>query len=164
VKAEGGLNIEALEIGADGQRLFVGFRSPLIEGRAIIACVENLAAVFEAGETPRIAPALITLDLGGNGIRGMASAPALGGHLIISGPVGRQPVPFHLWFWSGRVGEAARRVRAGDREGFEHAEGVTPAVIDGQPRIVIVSDDGNRKAGRYARFLLLDVEQLVIAP
>jgi hypothetical protein len=163
VKARGGLNIEALEIGADGQRLFVGFRSPLIKGRAVIAWVENLAAIFDAGETPRVAPELITLDLEGNGIRGMATVPALGGHLIISGPVGRQAVPFRLWFWSGRVGEPARRVRAGDREEFQHAEGVTPAVIDGQARIVIVSDDGSRADGRYAHYLLLDPAQLVIA-
>jgi hypothetical protein len=162
VKAKGGLNIEALEIGADGQRLFVGFRSPLIEGRAIIAWVENLAAVFDTGEAPRVAPDLITLDLGGNGIRGMATVPTLGGHLIISGPVGRQQVPFRLWFWSGRAGEAARRVRVGNLQGFEHAEGVTPAVIDGQARIVIVSDDGSRSDGRYAHYLLLDPAQLVI--
>jgi hypothetical protein len=162
VKAEGGLNIEALEIGADGQLLFVGFRSPLIEGKAIIARVENLAAIFDAGETPRIAPDLITLDLGGSGIRGMATVPALGGHLVIGGPVGRQPMPFHLWFWSGRADEPARRVRAGDREAFEHAEGVTPALIGGQPRIVIVSDNGSRSDGRYAQYLMLDPAQLVI--
>jgi len=162
VKVEGGLNIEALEIGADGQRLFVGFRSPLIDGKAIIASVENPAAMFDAGEPPRVMPAVITLDLGGNGIRGMAWVPSLAGHLIISGPVGRQPVPFQLWFWSGRTGEAARRVRVGDRQGFEHAEGVTPAVIDGQARIVIVSDDGSRADGRYAHYLLLDPAQLTI--
>jgi len=92
----------------------------------------------------------------------MAWVPALAGHLIISGPVGRQPVPFQLWFWSGRTGEAARRVRVGDRQGFEHAEGVTPAVIDGQARIVIVSDDGSRADGRYAHYLLLDPAQLAI--
>lgn len=162
VKAEGGLNIEALEVSADGQRLFVGFRSPLLDGKAIIACVENLAAIFEAGEAPRIAPALITLDLGGNGIRGIATVPALGGYLIISGPVGRHPMLFRLWFWSGRAGAPARRVRAGDWEDFEHAEGVTPAEIDGQPRIVIVSDDGSRPDGRYAHYLLLDPAQMVI--
>lgn len=162
VKAQGGLNIEALEIGADGKHLLVGFRSPLIDGKAVIACVENPAAMFDAGETPRIAPSLITLDLGGNGIRGMAWIPVLGGHLIISGPVARQQVPFQLWHWSGRAGEAARRVRVGEREGFEHAEGVTPAVIDGRPRVVIVSDDGSRADGRYAHYLLLDPAQLLI--
>jgi hypothetical protein len=39
---------------------------------------------------------------------------------------------------------------------------VTPAVIDGQPRIVIVSDDGSRSDRRYAHYLLLDPAQLEI--
>jgi len=160
VKAEGGLNIEALEVSADGQRLFVGFRSPLLDGKAIIACVENPAAIFDAGEPPRISPNLITLDLGGSGIRGMASVPALAGHLIISGPVARQQVQFQLWFWSGRAGETARRVSVDGLSGFEHAEGVSPAVIDGRQRIIIVSDDGSREEGRCAHFLLLDVEHV----
>ena len=160
VKAEGGLNIEALEVSADGQRLYVGFRSPLLDGKAIIACVENPAAIFDAGEPPRISPNLITLDLGGSGIRGMASVPALEGHLIISGPVARQQVQFQLWFWSGRAGETARRVSVDGLSGFEHAEGVSPAVIEGRQHIIIVSDDGSREEGRYAHFLLLDVEHV----
>lgn len=161
-KSQGGLNIEALEAGADGRQLLVGFRSPLLEGKAVIASVENPAAIFDAGEPPRMASRLVTLDLGGNGIRGMAWVPALDGHLIISGPVARQPLPFQLWFWSGRAEQAPRRVRVGDRQGFQRAEGVTPALIDDQPHIVIVSDDGSRAEGRYAHFLLLEPSQLVI--
>lgn len=161
VKEEGGLNIEALEFSADGG-LLVGFRGPLLAGRALIARVENPAAMFEAGEPPRISPTLITLDLDGGGLRGLARVPALGGYLIISGPVARQQTPFRLWFWSGRPEDGARRVRAGDRRDFAHAEGVTPALIDGRPRIVIVSDDGNREAGRCAHFLLLDPAGLVV--
>lgn len=72
VKDDGGLNIEALAISPDSQHLLIGFRGPQLEQRAIIARVENPAAIFETGEPPRIASALITLDLGGNGIRGMA--------------------------------------------------------------------------------------------
>jgi hypothetical protein len=48
------------------------------------------------------------------------------------------------------------------RQDFEHAEGVTPAVIAGQPRIVIVSDDGSREEGRCAHYLLLDPAQLLV--
>jgi Protein of unknown function (DUF3616) len=164
VKNDGGLNIEALEITPDQQRLLIGFRSPLLEGRAIIASVENPAALFEAGEQPRIAAKLETLDLGGNGIRGMSWIPALGGYLVISGPLAREQVHFQLWFWSGQPGAPARRVSAPGVPGFEHAEGVSPAVINGQQRIMIVSDDGNREKGRYARYLLLDPAQLKIAP
>jgi len=164
VKTGGGLNIEALEISPDGRQLLVGFRSPLLEQRAIIACVENPSAIFEAGEPPRIAPDLMTLDLGGDGIRSLAYLPALDGHLVISGPVASKQVHFQLWFWSGHPGAPARRVSVAGLPGFEHAEGVSPAVIDGRQRVIIVSDDGSRKEERYAHFLLLDVEQLVIAP
>lgn len=164
VKADGGLNIEALEISPDQQRLLIGFRSPLLDGRAIIACVDNPAAIFEAGEPPRISAALETLDLGGDGIRGMSYIPALGGYLVISGPVASQQVQFRLWFWSGGRGQPARRVAVAGLAGLEHAEGVSPAVIDGRQLIVIVSDDGSREDGRFSRFLLLAPGQLQIAP
>jgi hypothetical protein len=164
VKTRGGFNIEAMEISADERQLLVGFRSPLLDQRAIIACVENPAAIFERGEPPRIARELVTLDMGGDGIRGLAYLPALGGYLVISGPVASQQVHFQLWFWSGHPGAQARRVSVAGLSGFEHAEGVSPAVIDGRQQVIIVSDDGNRKEGHCAHFLLLDVEQLVIAP
>ncbi len=156
VKRDGGLNIEAIEVDPATRHLLVGLRSPLCEQRAIIARVENLAAVFDAGAPPHVAPVLATLDLGGHGIRSMAHVPALEGYLIASGPVAREQVQFQLWFWNGQPGAAARRVTVDGLPGFEHAEGVSPAVIDGQQRIIIVSDDGSREEARYARYLLLD--------
>ncbi|MBA3032407.1 MAG: DUF3616 domain-containing protein [Gammaproteobacteria bacterium] len=164
VKADGGLNIEALEMTPDRQRLLIGFRSPLLDRRAIIASIENPVAVFEKGEAPRIAPRLVMLDLGGHGIRGLSYVPALAGYLVVSGPVAKEQVQFQLWFWSGQATERPRRVSVPGLPGFEHAEGVSPAIIDGRQRIIIVSDDGSRKDQRFARYLLLDPEQLQIAP
>jgi hypothetical protein len=46
---------------------------------------------------------------------------------------------------------------------FEKAEGVSPAIIGGMERIIIVSDDGNGHAGRFASLLLLDPAQLQTA-
>lgn len=163
VKAGGGFNIEAIEITPD-QQLLIGFRSPLLGQRAIVARVENPAAMFEAGAPPRVAAALEVLDLGGDGLRGMAHVPALGGYLLIAGPVGREVRQFTLWFWRGPGSGPCRRVTVPGLQGFEHAEGVSPAIIDGQPRIIIVSDDGSRADGRFARYLLLAPEQLRIAP
>ncbi|HCZ15104.1 MAG TPA: hypothetical protein DHV85_11005 [Candidatus Accumulibacter sp.] len=162
VKNEGGLNIEGLAMSPDQSRLLIGFRSPLLDRRAIIASIENPQALFEAGEEARIAATLTTLDLRGNGIRGMAWVPALAGYLVVGGPVARAQVQFDLWFWSGNDSDPARRVTVDGLSGFEHAEGVSSAMIDGRQRIVIVSDDGSRKFGRIARFLLLDLEQLQI--
>ncbi len=156
VKAEGGLNIEALEITPDQQHLLVGFRSPVLDGHALIASIENPTAIFESGEPPRISATLTTLDLGGHGIRGMAYFASLGGYLLISGPVAREQAQFQIWFWTGKPGDRAQRMAVPGLSGFEHAEGISPALIDGQEYIILVSDDGDRKAGRFARYVLLD--------
>ena len=141
----------------------IGFRSPLQGSQAIIASIENPAAVFDAKAAPQISNTLQTLDLGGHGIRGMSYVAAMNGYLVISGPAARADHAFGLWFWSGQADAPARRVTVSGLAGFERAEGVCRAVIDGVTKIVIVSDDGNRKQGRFARFVLLDLAQLEIA-
>ncbi len=163
VKAGGGLNVEGLEISPDQQRLLIGFRSPLRDGRALIAGVENPAQVFESDAAPRIAPLLEELDLGGQGIRGLSYVPALGAYLVIGGPTSREPADFALWCWSGEAGAPARRVAVRGLPGLAKAEGVCPAVVGGMERIVLVSDDGDRKAGRFAHFVLVDPAQLQVA-
>lgn len=162
VKGGGGLNIEALEMSPDGRFLLVGFRSPLLDGRAIIAIVDNPSAIFEVAELPHISPVLDTLDLNGCGLRGMAYVPDLSGYILIAGPVARESVQFQLWFWSGNQAEGARAVSVAGLDGFEHAEGLTLAVVDGREKLLIVSDDGDRDEGRYGQFLLLDIDQLQI--
>ena len=119
--------------------------------------------MFEADEAPRIAPLLDELDLGGHGIRGMAYVPALGAYLLIGGPTSREADNFGLWRWSGEPGAPAQRVTVPGLLSFERAEGVSPATIDGVEKIIIVSDDGNREAGRFARYLVLDPAQLQTA-
>ena len=164
VKAEGGFNIEALEFSPDQRDLLVGFRSPLDAGRALIASISNPTAMFEHNAEPVVTPALIRLDLGGQGLRGMSWAPDLGGYLLLSGPVARELTHFRLWFWGGQATDRPRPVDVDGLPGFEHAEGITPASIAGHPRYVIVSDDGSREEQRPAKYLLLSPEQLRISP
>ncbi|MGO4394329.1 DUF3616 domain-containing protein [Variovorax sp. M-6] len=163
VKDAGGLNIEALEITPDQQRLLVGFRSPLHDGRAIIASVDNPAGIFEASEAPRVSAELSELDLGGHGIRGMSFLPSIGEYLVISGPVSREACEFALWLWNGQQQSLVRSVTVPGLESLARAEGVSPADIEGRAGIIIVSDDGNRKAKRSSSYLLLDLDQLQIA-
>ncbi|MCM8593960.1 DUF3616 domain-containing protein [Accumulibacter sp.] len=164
VKARGGLNIEGLERHARLGVLMLGFRSPLIDRQAIIACVENPEALPAGREEPRIARHLWTMNLDGNGIRDIAHVPCLDGYLVIAGPVARERSHFQLWFWSGVAGERTRRVLVPGLPGLERAEGVCPAIIDGRQRIVIVSDDGSRDERRCAHYLVLDPTELRIEP
>ena len=162
VKSEGGLNIEALEMSADQRRLLIGFRSPLLGEWAIIASIENPDAIFDGDEQPRIGATLTTLDLGSNGIRGMAWVTSLAGYLLIGGPMAREQLEFDLWFWAGGDENRPRRVSVAGLSGFEHAEGISEAVIDGRQCIIVVSNDGSREEGRFARFLIIEPEQLRI--
>ncbi len=164
VKSDGGLNIEALEITPDRQRLLVGFRSPLLNGAALVASVDNPSGVFEAEEAPRVSADLLTVDLKGHGIRGMAYIAALDGYLVISGPASVADEAFGLWFWNGQPLSPPRRVTVPGLQNFERAEGVSSAVIDGVSYVVIVSDDGKREKERPAHFVLLEPGQLHIAP
>lgn len=130
-------------------------------GRALIASVENVAAVFESGEAPRMAPERHELDLGGHGIRSLSYVPDLHAYPVIAGPVSRAAADFQIWRWSGLPGAPAQRLSVAGRSGLEKAEGLCPAVIGGvKKKFVIVSDDGDRKAGRAAGFLLLDANLL----
>lgn len=164
VKNEGGLNIEALEFDPHTGALWTGFRSPVPEGRAILARLENPDEMFDAGAPPRIAGELVRLDLRGDGLRGMAWVPALAGYLLISGPVAREQVPFRLWLWNGESAAAPRQVTVPGLAGFAHAEGVCPARLAGRDVIVLVSDDGDRAAGRCAHHLILEPGELRIEP
>lgn len=65
---KGGVNIEGLASGPNGE-LWVGFRSPLIQGKALIVPVLNPAEAIE-GKDAKIGDAVL-LDLGGRGIRSM---------------------------------------------------------------------------------------------
>ena len=163
-KSGAGLNIEALAITPEGEQLLVGFRSPLQAGLALIAGIDNPAAIFDSGAAPQVAGALRLLDLGGQGVRSLSYIAALAGYLVVSGPANRANVEFGLWFWTGLPGAPARLVTVPGLDNLAHAEGLCPAVLQGVAGIVIVSDDGNRGDRRCAHFLRLTLDQLHIAP
>jgi len=74
VKKDGGLNIEGLAMRADRRALMLGFRSPLLDGRAIIACIDNPDAMFDAGRAPQLAGQL-PASCSASTCRDTASAP-----------------------------------------------------------------------------------------
>jgi hypothetical protein len=162
VKAQQGLNIEALEMAPDGRRLYIGFRGPLWQERALLAALDNPDAAFAGEEPLRLAANLVTLDLDGQGLRSMAWVAALGGYLMVSGPVAREGEAFRLWFWAGPGEAAARPVGIDGLSGLAHCEGIATAAIGGRTGLILVSDDGDRDAGRPASFAWLEFSQIRI--
>lgn len=129
-KAEGGLNLEGMTAGADGS-LLLGFRNPVPEGRALLVRLEDPDAML-AGAAPRLGPP-IRLDLDGLGVRALSWWRAR--YLIVAGDrdTGR---PSKLYTWDGVGAPSAIAVELGDL----NPEGTFSP--DGDPRVLLLSDDG----------------------
>jgi len=156
-----GLNIEGLEADPDSGNLLIGFRRPIINGKAPIAVLENPAGLFENGAEPEFNNELVFLDLDGKGIRGMTYDPELKGYLIIGGPAGETRGSFLLWFWQGGKAEP-KRVSIDGLTSLKFAEGIA-FIKDhgGRPAIALVSDDGI-KPDRGAQFIVIHHDRLRI--
>lgn len=135
-KSQNALNIEGITDTPDGH-LLIGFRNPVPDGKALIATLLNPAGVI-AGQ-PAMFAGPIVLDLGGNGIRGMASSGQ--NYLLIAGPIDSGGT-LMLYRWKG-PGSSLARISDIDF-GDLNPEAVTflPSI---PPRVLLLSDDGTRE-------------------
>jgi hypothetical protein len=138
-KEEGALNIEGLAAGMEGT-LWIGFRNPIPEGRAVLVRLLNPAEVIE-GEAARLGE-VVRLELAGRGIREMTWS----GHdyVIVAGSFdgkGRS----RIYRWPG-PGMAPRRLREIDLKDF-NAEAVVFYPGSGGEDFYLLSDDSSRQVG-----------------
>lgn len=163
VKRDRGLNIEGLAFDRSGEHLWLGFRGPLFDDRAILIQVLNPNEVFDHDTPFRFASSPVMLALDGGGIRDLAYVPRLNGYLILSQREdGKKEKKFKMWLWSGEESSPARRVRIDGVDDLERAEGVAPIRWQDEDRILLMSDDGERSRRKPARYLLVDYSTLRI--
>ncbi|SEU37185.1 DUF3616 domain-containing protein [Stigmatella erecta] len=104
---EDGVNIEGLAALPSGAML-VGFRNPQSGANAIIVSLTNPAAVI-SGARALLGQAFL-VNLGGQGVRGMAWSEAHQAVLILSGPRDESNGPFALWKWGGDASSVPQKV------------------------------------------------------
>lgn len=164
-------NIEGF-VEHDDEFIF-GLRSPLKGKSALIVRSSGLSSSFGSkakkyGVTAYFEP----LNLNGGGIRAMSFMPDLGGYLIVSGrsvsgirsfpcmPGSGKKSKFLLWFWDGK--NCCKKIlcfkkKQGKRK--IQPEGICPAIVNGRPSVLIVSDDGKEKHNVQARFWLASTDE-----
>ena len=140
-KVKGGLNIEGLAATPSGA-LLIGFRNPLIEGKALLVPLANPNAVMTGEKAVFGDPVL--LDLGGLGVRSLERVN--GNLLIVAGPAEAskgKSSPSALYRWSGQFESPAVRLLRFDAVsgGAFNPEAL---LVDGDS-LVVLSDDGNLK-------------------
>ena len=92
----GGIDVEGLAAGPNGS-LLIGFRSPLVANKAILAPLLNAAGVIDKGEKPKFDKAIL-LDLGGLGIRDIVPTGKAGEYWILAGLPGEGST-FKIYQW-----------------------------------------------------------------
>lgn len=158
-------NIEGFTFDRTGKRALFGFRAPLADRKAIIVTLDNPTALFTDDAAPQLGE-IALLDLDGDGIRGMAWMPKLNGYLIAGrahNPSGKNG-PFRLWLWSGETNAKPQSVFVDSLKSLRRPEGIAPVVVDGQERVLLVSDEGNRAEGKASQLALIAYDRLRIVP
>lgn len=139
----GGINIEGMTIAKDNG-LLIGFRSPLIDKKALLIPLENPDGLIEGKDTSAKVGKPILLDLGGLGIRDIQYSKEKGIYIIIAGSVGPEN-NFKLYQWSGVAEQSPSLMK--DQSGKEFdLSGLNPEAIVIYPNtkaFQILSDDGD---------------------
>lgn len=153
------LSIEGMAYDGAEDRLLIGMRGPVIDGKAVVLVIPHPESAFSGSRPAVLADEPIFLDLDRGGIRAMAYDQKLGGFLIISRRE-KKGKRFKLWFWGGGKDQKPHRIRPGKKIDLSKAEGVTPVRYNGTDQIMLVFDNGRRSRGKNGQYMLLSHDQL----
>jgi uncharacterized protein DUF3616 len=134
-KEPGGLNIEGMTATPDG-KLWLGFRSPVPHGKALIVPIDNPNALYTGGKVSFGQPIELALD--GLGIRSLSWWR--GSYLIAAGSAS-EGGPSRLYRWAG----AGSAPRLAAEAVFQGANPEAFFTAEGNDEILVLSDDGTRR-------------------
>ncbi|MDT8375438.1 MAG: DUF3616 domain-containing protein [Mariprofundaceae bacterium] len=140
---EKGLNIEALAAVPEQGGLLIGFRNPLVQGKALVLHLKNPAQLLANNGSRAKFSEPVYIDMNGLGFRSMAYDPAGKTFYIIAGPKDGGG-PFRLFRWGGMHDPSPVFVRELHYEKGAYPEAL---LIHGQQARVL-SDEGNRRIGK----------------
>ena len=89
----------------------------------------------------------------------------LGGLLLVNETTNAKgKIRSRFWFWNGNAADKPREVTIHGMENIKNIEGITSINIGGEPRLLIVSDDGKIHKQKAAHYKVIRYDQLLISP
>jgi len=144
-KEQGALNIEGL-CTTPAKSLYIGFRNPIPDDKALIIPLENPVELIEGKASAKFGTAF-QLDLGGLGIRSIKYWAARRTYVIVAGsysgdePATEESRPSALYRWSGDLEQAPVKIEINVSDLNPEAQVIYPSQ---DSMFQILSDDGTR--------------------
>lgn len=154
------INIEGLAFDPNTKRLLLGFRKPEFNQKAIVAYIGNPKEVFTRKADPEFVDVAV-FDIKGGGIRSLNYDPVLK-TFIMSNEVKDEEgnKTSQLWTWSGAPDAQPKAVEVPNLRHMTNVEAIDSVVINGQPRILMMSDEGDAKTRQPGKYTLVDYDEM----
>lgn len=150
------INIEGLAVNPDAHELYIGFRSPLYNSKAIILPLKNPHQIFGKKHKSPLFGQPIFIDLDGLGIRGMHYDRLKKGLWIIAGDSGKRISKFDLYFYDFKTQNVSLVKKEID---FGFSEGITIVNNNGKRLLFCVEDNGI-KPNKTADYIIIEMDKL----
>jgi pSer/pThr/pTyr-binding forkhead associated (FHA) protein len=141
---EGGINIEGMAWDAVHDRLLLGFRSPTVNGNALLVPIRLRDPRGTFSTQNLITEPVIQIPLGGLGIRDIEYDSRSGAFLIIAGSTAQGDVKdFVLYEWTGETDSSkpdAAPIELANLDAKMKPEGVTRVKIGGRDFLIVTGD------------------------
>jgi len=150
------ISIEGLSVDANNSNLLIGFRSPVIDGKAIIIGIQNPQEVMLEKEKPKFSKP-VSLNLNGLGIRDITYDSQKNGYWIIAGGSNDRNFNFQLWFWDNK-NKKVSFVKNHPYIGY--GEGITIIHKDTKDSALLIVEDNGLKPNKSADYIIIDRDSL----
>lgn len=154
------INIEGLAFDPNTKRLLLGFRKPEFDEKAIVAYIGNPKEIFARGAEPEFVDVAV-FDIKGGGIRSLNYDPVLK-TFIMSNEVKNEQgnKASQLWTWSGAPSDQPKAVGVPNILHLTNVEAIDSVVVNGQSRILMMSDEGDAKKKVPGKYTLVGHDEM----
>ena len=137
-------------------QLLLGFRDPEFNEKSMVLYIGNPKAVFESKEQPDFVDVAF-LDIRGGGIRSLNYDPVLKSFILTNEVKDEDGTKFsQFWTWSGSPNSQPKPVELPNLRHMTNVEAIDSVVINGQPRLIFMSDEGDATKKLSAKYMIVD--------
>ncbi|OSI06856.1 Protein of uncharacterised function (DUF3616) [Neisseria animaloris] len=149
-------NIEGLAFDPRTNRLLLGFRDPEFNEHSMILYIDNPKQMFTERAQPNFVDVAF-IDIKGGGIRSLNYDPVLKAFILTNEVKDEDGTKFsQFWTWSGNPKDEPMPVDLPNLRHMTNVEAVDSVKINGQSRLILMSDEGDAKKNLTAKYMIVD--------